>query len=239
MPNLTFDGTAKQYGTVDSATLIVESDYFVATNIVIVNTAPKPEYRVMMGAQAVALRISGDKAAFYNCKLIGFQDTLCDDKGNHFFKDCHIRGTVDFIFGSGKSLYLGTELYVEGDNGLTVITAQASDSASENTGYSFVHCSITGTGNGTYLGRAWKTSPIVVFAYTDMSSVVNPAGWSDKNQPERQKTVFYGEYKCTGEGANLSGRSPFTKKLTEAQAKPFLGLDYIDGTKWLLPPPKV
>ena len=60
----------------------------------------------MMGAQAVALRISGDKAAFYNCKLIGFQDTLCDDRGNHFFKDCHIRGTVDFIFGSGKSLYL-------------------------------------------------------------------------------------------------------------------------------------
>ena len=36
MPNLTFDGTAKQYGTVDSATLIVESDYFVAANIVIV-----------------------------------------------------------------------------------------------------------------------------------------------------------------------------------------------------------
>ncbi|XWS60307.1 hypothetical protein CRYUN_Cryun07bG0024800 [Craigia yunnanensis] len=33
--------------------------------------------------------------------------------------------TVDFIFGSGKSLYQGTELYVEGDKGLTVITAQA------------------------------------------------------------------------------------------------------------------
>ena len=81
----------------------------------------------------------------------------------------------------------GTELYVEGDNGHTVITAQARDSASENTGYSFVHCSITGTGNGTYLGRAWKTSPIVVFAYTDMSSIINPAGWSDKNKPERQK----------------------------------------------------
>ena len=35
MPNLTFGGTAKQYGTVDSATLIVESDYFVAANILI------------------------------------------------------------------------------------------------------------------------------------------------------------------------------------------------------------
>jgi hypothetical protein len=58
------------------------------------------------GAQAVALRISGDKAAFHNCRFIGFQDTLCDDRGRHFFKDCFIQGTVDFIFGNGKSLYL-------------------------------------------------------------------------------------------------------------------------------------
>lgn len=58
------------------------------------------------GAQAVAMRISGDKAAFHNCRFIGFQDTLLDDRGRHFFKDCHIQGTVDFIFGNGKSLYL-------------------------------------------------------------------------------------------------------------------------------------
>ena len=81
----------------------------------------------------------------------------------------------------------GTELYVEGDNGLTVITAQARESASENTGYSFVHCSVTGTGKDTFLGRAWKSSPSVVFAYTDMSSVVNPIGWDIKNMPERAK----------------------------------------------------
>ena len=54
----------------------------------------------------MALRMSGDKAAFYNCKLFGFQDTVCDDRHRHLFKDCLIQGTVDFIFGSGKSLYL-------------------------------------------------------------------------------------------------------------------------------------
>ncbi|TYG90952.1 hypothetical protein ES288_A12G224300v1 [Gossypium darwinii] len=105
MPNLTFDGTAKQYGTVDSTTLITESSYFVGVNLNIVNTAPRPDGK-MVGAQAVALRVTSDRSAFYNCKIIGFQDTLCDDRGNHFFKDCHIRGTVDFIFGSGTSLYL-------------------------------------------------------------------------------------------------------------------------------------
>lgn len=33
--NLTFNGTAKQFGTVDSATLIAEGSYFVAANLVI------------------------------------------------------------------------------------------------------------------------------------------------------------------------------------------------------------
>ena len=36
MPNVTFNGTAKVYGTVDSASLIVESDYFIAANLGIV-----------------------------------------------------------------------------------------------------------------------------------------------------------------------------------------------------------
>ncbi|KHF97904.1 Pectinesterase PPME1 [Gossypium arboreum] len=64
MPNLTFDGTAKQYGTVDSATLITESSYFV-------NTTPRPDGK-MVGAQAVAFKVSGDRSAFYNFKVIGF-----------------------------------------------------------------------------------------------------------------------------------------------------------------------
>ncbi|KAK8495795.1 hypothetical protein V6N11_008308 [Hibiscus sabdariffa] len=262
MPNVTFDGTAKKYGTVDSATIIALSGYFVAAYINIVNSAPQPDGK-MVGAQAVALRVSGDRSAFYGVNLYGFQDTLCDDRGNHFFKDCNIRGTVDFIFGSGKSLYLvpfinlyhknhvytpyfdsesgmqNSEIYVEPDPGLTVITAQARESESEDTGYSFVHGKITGEAKGAFLGRAWKSSPRVVYAYSEMSKVVNPAGWSHNSQPERAKTVFYGEYKCTGEGASPSGREPFAKQLTEKEVQPFISLDFIGATKWLLPPPKI
>ncbi|KAH7578655.1 hypothetical protein JRO89_XS01G0411200 [Xanthoceras sorbifolium] len=238
MPVITYSGTALQYGTVDSASLIVESDYFVAANIIIANSAPRPD-GVRKGAQAVALRIGGNKAAFYRCKMIGFQDTLCDDKGYHFFKDCYIEGTVDFIFGRAKSLYVNTELRVLGDKGMTVITAQARDSSSEDCGFSFVHCQITGTGSGTYLGRAWMPSPRVVFSYTTMSSVVNPAGWSNNFQTEREKTVFFGEYKSSGPGANPATRAKFTKQLTEAQARPFMVLGYIQGSKWLLPPPQL
>ncbi|KAG8475931.1 hypothetical protein CXB51_032965 [Gossypium anomalum] len=206
MLNLTFDSTAKQYGTVDSATLITESSYFVGANLNIVNTAPRPDGK-MVGAQAVALRVSGDR-------------------GNHFFKDCHIRGTVDFIFRSRTSLYLNSEIFVEGDPEgdpeMAVITAQARQSSSEDTGYSFVHGRITGTAKDVFLGRAWKSSPRVVYSYTEMDEIVHPGGWSSNRQPERAESMYYGEYKCTGKGATPATREKFVKQLSDVEAQPFL-----------------
>ncbi|XP_071723253.1 putative pectinesterase 63 [Rutidosis leptorrhynchoides] len=240
MPNLTFNGDAAKYGTVDSATLIVEGDYFVAVNLNIVNSSPKPDGK-RKGAQAAAIRVSGDKNAFFNCKFFGFQDTVCDDRGHHLFKDCYIEGTVDFIFGDGKSLYLNTELNVieDRESQMTVITANARDNANEESGFSFVHCKVGGTGNGTYLGRAWMESPQVVFAFTEMTGVVNPEGWSDNRQPSRDKTIFYGEYQCSGAGSSLDGRVKYSKQLTETEVQPFISLGFIQGSSWLLPPPSL
>ncbi|PON92470.1 Pectinesterase, Tyr active site [Trema orientale] len=236
-PTLVYDGTAAKYGTVDSATLITLADYFTAANLIIKNSAPRPDGK-KKGAQAVALRVSGDKSAFYNCRIIGYQDTLCDDRGYHFFKDCYIEGTVDFIFGSGTSLYLNTELHVIGEDGIAVITAQARESNTEKTGYSFVHCKVTGNGRHAYLGRAWQTRPRVVYAYTTLSNAINPEGWSDNAHPERHNTVFYGEFKNLGLGSNKVGRVKYSKELTYNQVKPYISLGYIKGSSWLLPPPK-
>lgn len=55
--------------------------------------------------QAVALRITGDCAAFYGCGFYGSQDTLNDDMGRHYYKNCEIVGSIDFIFGDAQSLY--------------------------------------------------------------------------------------------------------------------------------------
>lgn len=54
---------------------------------------------------AVAAMISGDKSSFYKCAFLGFQDTLWDVQGRHYFKGCVIHGAVDFIFGNGQSIY--------------------------------------------------------------------------------------------------------------------------------------
>lgn len=58
-----------------------------------------------VGKQAVAFRISADTAAFVGCRFLGAQDTLYDHLGRHYYKDCYVEGSVDFIFGNGLSLF--------------------------------------------------------------------------------------------------------------------------------------
>ncbi|MCD7449414.1 hypothetical protein HAX54_052119 [Datura stramonium] len=161
----------------------------------------------VLGKQAVALRISADTAAFINCKFIGAQDTLYDHKGRHYFKNCYIQGSVDFIFGDGLSLYENCHLRAKTKN-YGALTAQKRRATFEETGFSFLNCKVTGSG-ALYLGRAWGTFSRVVFAYiTD--KIIKPTGW----------TVFYGQFKCSGPGADHGDRVKWSRELTEQEAKP-------------------
>ena len=238
MPVLVYGGTAAQYGTVFSGTLTVDADHFSAVNLIIVNSAPRPDGKMKL-AQAVALRAGGDFQSYYNVKLHGYQDTLCDIKGKHLFKDCYIEGTVDFIFGSGQSLYVNSEIHVIPGEPMALITAQARNDPNDPTGFMFLHCSVTGTGNTAYLGRSWFPYPRVVFAYSDLSDVVHPEGWSTNFHPETASTVFFGEYNNVGAGADFSKRAPFAKQLTDADLKKYASLQFIEGTTWLKPPTKL
>lgn len=55
--------------------------------------------------QAVALRLTGDRSVLYRVRILGSQDTLLDDAGSHYFYQCYIQGSVDFICGNARSLY--------------------------------------------------------------------------------------------------------------------------------------
>ncbi|KAJ4847157.1 hypothetical protein Tsubulata_036539 [Turnera subulata] len=215
------DANGHPLGTYGSATFSVNSPYFIAKGITFRNMAPLPPSGAL-GKQAVALRISADMAAFYRCKFIGAQDTLYDHIGRHYFKKCYIAGSVDFIFGNGLSLYEDCHLHAI-TNSFGALTAQKRESLLQETGFSFVNCKVTGSG-ALYLGRAWGTFSTVVFAYTYMDKIITPTGW----------TVFYGQYKCSGPGANYGKRVSWSRELTQQEAKPFISVDFINGHEWLV-----
>ncbi|KAF3579542.1 hypothetical protein DY000_02029287, partial [Brassica cretica] len=158
-----------------------------------------------------ALKIEGDQCAFYGCGFYGAQDTLLDDRGRHFFKNCFIQGSIDFIFGNGRSLYQDCTI---------------NSIAKENTS------GIDGSGN-MWLGRAWGAYATVVFSNTYMSRIITPEGWNDWGDPTREKKVTFGEHKCYGEGANYKRRVSYGKQLTDSEASSFTDISYIDGDQWL------
>ncbi len=186
-----------------------------------------------MGRQAVALRIEGDKGAFYRCAFYGAQDTLYDKTGRHYFRGCDIYGSIDFIFGNGQSFYQSCNLHSIAKGTSGSVTAQNRESNSL-TGFVFFQCNLSGTGT-IYLGRAWGAYSRVVFYQCNIANMINPLGWFDWADKARQKTVFYAEYQCKGPGASRKGRVPWSRVLTDKEAKPFSSVSFINGASWLQP----
>lgn len=209
-----------------SPTVSVLASDFICRYITIQNTHGP-------GDKAVALRVSGDRVAFFGCRILGHQDTLLDDTGRHYYCNAYIEGDTDFIFGDAASAYKKCHLHsVTESHGS--ITAQHRISDEQSTGFLFMGCRITGTKtNGTWLGRPWADYSRVVFIETYMSDVVLSQGWDDWNEPSRQRTVYYGEYRNYGAGARRSGRVKWSRNLTPKEAAPFLTLDIIGGRTWI------
>ncbi|PKA64169.1 putative pectinesterase 68 [Apostasia shenzhenica] len=223
----------QQLRTYHTASVTVLSNYFVARNISFRNSAPAP-LPGMEGWQAAAFRISGDKAYFFDCGFYGAQDTLCDDSGRHYFKDCYIEGSIDFIFGNGRSMYKNCWLHSIA-NRFGSIAAQDRHSPCEQTGFAFVDCRVTGTGK-LYVGRAMGQYSRIVFAYTYFEDVVAPGGWDDwDHNGTKKKTVFFGVYRCWGPGADSVRRASWARELDDDEARPFLVKSFVNGRHWLGP----
>jgi hypothetical protein len=77
----------------------VDGDRFMAVKLGIQNTAGDEKQ------QALALRVKGDRAIFFNCRVDGHQDTLFAQAYRQYYRSCIISGTVDFVFGDAAAVF--------------------------------------------------------------------------------------------------------------------------------------
>jgi pectinesterase len=85
--------------TYTSHSFAADADDFVAMNITFANSAGPV-------GQAVAIRTTGDRQIFYNCRFIGHQDTYyTQGHYRNYLKNCFIEGTTDYIFGRSTVVF--------------------------------------------------------------------------------------------------------------------------------------
>ncbi|CAL9125302.1 unnamed protein product [Musa textilis] len=205
-----------------------------ASNIVVAGITFKNTYDGYSHTkQAVAALIAGDKSSLYSCGFVGYQDTLADLFGRHYFKGCYIQGVTDFIFGLGQSIYEGCTISTANSvEKPGFVTAQGRGAANDTNGFVFKRCNVTGP-QATYLGRAWGRYSRVIFYQTFMSDIIVPQGWSVWNSHGYENEITYVESECTGPGSKQSGRVRWKKTLTSDELRKFTDISYIDGEGWL------
>jgi len=207
-----------------TATLLVQGNDFHAENLTIENAAGPV-------GQALALSLEADRCSFSNCKFLGNQDTLylAGENNRQYFIDCYIEGTTDFIFGEATSLFEKCTIKCKADSYITA----ASTPESVSYGFVFKNCTIEAAPgvNHVYLGRPWRKYAKVVFLNCKMGDFIKPAGWSNWQNTDNYKTVFYAERNSTGEGANKNQRVPWSHQLTEAQAEKYNVKNIFSGLK--------
>ncbi len=214
------DETGREIGTFRTPSVTIEADDFIAENITFENTAGDV-------GQALAITVVGDRCVFRQCRFLGWQDTILDNKGRHYYENCYIEGHCDFIFGGGMAFFERCHIHcLDG----SYITA-ASTPAEQNYGYVFSNCRITGEppGKKTFLGRPWRDHAAVIFLNTEMDDVIKPAGWHNWGKPHREQTSRYAEYNSRGPGANPEARVPWSRQLSKEEAEKITCADVLAG----------
>lgn len=210
--NMPIPGTTKKMGTFRTYTLLIQGHNIEIQNLTIENNAPQ------LG-QAVALHIEGENVKLLNCKCLGNQDTVYGGNhlGHHWFENCYIEGTVDFIFGPSRMIFKHCTIHSKKNS---YITAPATPQG-QDYGFIFYQCKLTANPEiqKVYLGRPWRPYGHSCWIECEMGKHILPVGWDNWRNPENEKTARFEEYASTGEGGDMSHRRNWSKKLTKKEVK--------------------
>ena len=196
--------------------------------------------------QAVALRVQGDLAAFYNCRFDAFQDTLYVHARRQFFRNCVISGTIDFIFGNSAAVFQNCLIITRRpmDNQQNSVTAHGRTDPNMKSGLVIQNCRLVPDQKlfpdrfkiPSYLGRPWKEFSRLVIMESTIGDLIKPEGWSEWMGDIGLKTLYYAEYANTGPGAGTSKRvnwPGYRGVIGQAEATQFTAGVFIDAMTWL------
>lgn len=228
--------------TDQTAPFAVQGQGFICKDMGFRNTAGP------QGHQAVAFRINADLGVLYRCRFDGYQDTLYVQSGRHFFRNCVVSGTIDFIFGGGATILQNCLILVRRplDNQFNAVTAAAGDLPDENSAIVIHNSRIRPDKRlfpdrftiKSYLGRPWKAYAKTVVMETEIGDLIQPDGWKAwDGSPGNCNTAYYAEFFNRGPGSDTRNRVkwPAFHVINRQQAEKFTvaSLLFSYGADWI------
>ncbi|GAA0703873.1 pectinesterase family protein [Kitasatospora atroaurantiaca] len=233
-------GTAKPgggtYGTTGSATVTLQADGFTARDITFANDWLRADHPGVTGTQAVAVKVMGDRSAFYRCRFLGHQDTLYADSlglsvfARQYYQKCYIEGDVDFVFGRATAVFDHCELRTlnRADIAFTPqgFVFAPSTARANPRGYLITQCTFTSTAPvGAYcLARPWVPGsdttawPMLTIRQSVIEAGINAAApYANMSSSYPWQSQRFAEYANSGPGAVIT--VPANRpRLTKSQA---------------------
>ena len=138
-----------------------------------------------------------------------------------YYRDCHIAGDVDFIFGGADAVFEGCTLESlergEPINGYVVAPSGEADGL----GFVLMDCRLTGAcGAGTvYLGRPWREHGKAVLLGCELGGHIHAEGWARWPGEVQAPVAFFAEGGCYGAGAGTGQRANWACALDCAEER--------------------
>ena len=208
---------------------------FTAENLTFENTYNYLGDGTKSNESADALSSDADNASYINVRILGYQDTLCANKGTQYYYKCYIAGNVDFIYGNEpRALFNDCKLvfrYNANKNSGYVCAPKTSADAAY--GLTFYKCQVLSedgcSGNKYYLARPWGADAYITWIDCYMGKILranaaNPYADMSGNSAKAARFYEYGSY---GPGYAINAnRSQISKKKADEMIKiNYLGWD--------------
>ena len=205
---------------------------FTAENLTFENTYNYLGDGSKSNESADALSSDADNASYINIRILGYQDTLCANKGTQYYYKCYIAGNVDFIYGNEpRALFNDCKLvfrYNANKNSGYVCAPKTSADAAY--GLTFYKCQVLSedgcSGSKYYLARPWGADAYITWIDCYMGKILranaaNPYADMSGNSAKAARFYEYGSY---GPGYAINANRP---QISKKKADEMIKINYL------------